>query len=232
LSGFTVNGTFDTSNTIQQDTTLTTADVYFYDTENSKLFIGNISGTLSLTKPISQQNSNANVYGISSISYQKGFTVGNTISQIDSGAEGYILGWDSELHQLTVNVTTNSNFTTDSVIIESGSNNSVLVSDTVLAIDAPHHYKNQFGEYCNRLNSARNGDNSVFTTQGKRMYNNTIVSATLTTTEQSTIQTYGVAGPVSIREFETELNENRRSIKILKPEYVQDFIEQFQEKMG
>lgn len=216
-SGGACNGDFNTINVATQFNTGANAVPVFHDNANSKIYISTTNGSFNLTDTIQQYNDGIYV-GITApftISFQGGFTINtdplcNTrVYQKETGANGKAMLYDSNLQKLVVNVETGT-FSTDYPIreVNGESNIDAVLFSTVLNTDAVHHYENEDAEEV---------------TRGYRPLSYTIDGTVYDkgTTELRTATARGSKGPITNEEYERNLNEDRITIKVLKPEFVE-----------
>jgi hypothetical protein len=142
------------------------------------------------------------------------------VYQKESGANGKAVAYDSNLQQLVVNVESGTFVTTYPIREVNGDGSKVaLVTQSVLSVDAPHHYENEDDETVSRI--SRPGPYSL-----------SGVAYDRGTSDLRTATANGQKGPVTNREYEEAENQNKRKVKILKPEYVAMIQKEFEQKMA
>ena len=222
------NGDFNTINAVSQLTSGASAQVSYFDNANSKIYLTASSGTFDTSSTI-QQDQTGTYVGISgpiTLSSQANFTINTNpscttrIYQAESFATGKAVAYDASLQQLVVNVSSGT-FSTSYPIreINGDSSKSAIVFATVLSVDAPHHYENEDGEIVSRMSRP-----AAYSLSG--------VTYDYGTTDLQTGTSQGRKGPVTNREFEELENEEKRKIKIMKPQYVTIIQREFERKMA
>jgi hypothetical protein len=135
------------------------------------------------------------------------YSIGETISGSTSMASGILKEKNLEMSQLIIrNVT--GNFRPSEFLVGSASGSIVTSSQVYQWRDAPHHYEDANG------NPAYSGRfiNEFYTAGGVRP-------------EASTINLKAV----SYLQYETELNDDRANIRVIRPELVYQFAKKFRE---
>ena len=234
---------------LRQSNTDVVANIVFYDSTNKWLYINNISKVNTSSNVIMDSysnliqisatgasNSEAPAYAKSVLVYrqQGGFqynaNVKVTVSQSSTGANGNVISWNSSTQQLVVQMKPGARYkqtvgtTALSNIRQTSTNISGIIQQTVLNTDAVHHYENAYGQevprgYVNRK-VIKNAVFDLGTSDSRESVTNTPNGIDLS------------KGPVTNRQYEESRNEGTREIKILKPEFLERFVSEFQALMG
>ena len=233
LENSTIDGTFDGSNVIIQTTSGANADVLFYEAANTRLYCRRNSGAFDVTNKITQTQVRGTetyvVNATSELSYyaQGGFTVNTTspvyVHQIGSQSTGNVIAWSAENQQLTVSITSGPRFNKSNPINQIGSNATMLMLDGNLSYESTHHYENSDGNVVSR------GYSNTITAVGKDY---DIGTTEIQSTVSSAWANPGIKGPVTNATYERTQNEARRNINLLKPEYIDQFVEEFESRMS
>lgn len=135
------------------------------------------------------------------------YSIGETITGSTSMASGILKEKNLEMSQLIIR-NVSGNFRASEFIVGSSSASIVTSSQVYPWRDAPHHYEDANG------NPAYSGRfiNEFYTAEGVRP-------------EASTINLKAV----SYLQYETELNDDRANIRVVRPELVFQFVQKFRE---
>lgn len=145
------------------------------------------------------------------------FTIGETITGLQSGATGRLVSKDTQLSQLLVQDVTGS-FIPNEFIRGSSSNNQVTSYAVTSHRDAPHHYENAAGLI---------SYNALYIDESKLYVNGSYVNNTV-----DPAVTDSALNPVSNYEYESQLNDDRANIRVVRPGQIYDFVKTFKEKLN
>lgn len=173
------------------------------------------------------------------------FIVGNAVYQTQGSVtiSGTIKEWDPTLRKLVVtDITEGYTFLLTSDVYSDNADETTF-SATPLKIvyqnyDSVHHFVDDFGNYLDpygKINYFEYDDNKVYTTKNIFYQNNDGIpaSSTPTSTNDFILNKY-ISGNsqnnvVTCRQYEHEVNDSKRKIKILKIEYVNSIVQQLPE---
>ena len=145
------------------------------------------------------------------------FTVGETITGLQSGATGILSSKDTQLSQLILR-DVDGYFQANEFVLGELSRSQVTSYLVIPHRDAPHHYENADGKISY---NALYIDESTLFINGSSVQN--LIDPAVTDSSLSAISNY---------EYENQLNDDRANIRVLRKEAVYDFVKTFREKLN